>query len=191
MQMEQNNPYTAPASELRNAAADEYGTIKLFSISGRLGRLRYLAFITALILISWLGGSVLMAIIAALLAAVGKDAVAIVLPISMVLIYGTMLVGSFMLAIQRAHDFDTTGWITLLFLLPVINVIFSFILLFLPGTDGENRFGKKTPPNGTGVKIMAILIPISFVVIIGIMAAIAIPQYQQYKIKAQEAAQSK
>ena len=56
--------------------------------------------------------------------------------------YLFIVIFSIMLTIQRAHDFNTTGWITVLSLVPILNLMF----LFIPGTDGENRFGKKTPP---------------------------------------------
>ena len=190
MQTGDSNPYAAPVSDVRNTGADEYDPVKIFSISGRMGRLRYLAYLTALILIVWLGGSVLMAMLLGIVAAMGSDASTMAIPL-IILIYGAMLIGSFMLAIQRVHDFDTTGWITLLFLVPVVNMIFSLILLFMPGSDGENRFGKKTPPNGTGVKIMAVMAPVSFIVIIGILAAIAIPQFNEYQKRAQEARQAR
>jgi uncharacterized membrane protein YhaH (DUF805 family) len=144
-----------------------------------------------LFLIAWLGGSLLTGLLVVATSGLGQGVSMNVTMMSVVSIYGTMFIGSFILAIQRLHDFDTTGWLTLLFLVPLVNMIFAFILWFVPGTDGENRFGKKTPPNGTGVKIMAGLAPITFVLIIGLIAATAIPAYQQYKLKAQEAAQAR
>lgn len=78
------------------------------------------------------------------------------------------------LTIQRAHDFNTTGWLSILVLIPLVNLIFWFI----PGTGGENRFGLPTPPNRTSTVVVALIIPI--VAAVGILAAIAIPAYQQY-----------
>jgi uncharacterized membrane protein YhaH (DUF805 family) len=190
MQTGGENPYATPVSDVRNAGSGEYGTVKLLSVSGRLGRLRYIAFSIALLLITWLGGSLLMGIIAAIMTAVSKDAAMITIWVMMAVIYGALFIGSFMLAIQRLHDFDSSGWLTLLFLVPLVNVIFGFILWFVPGTDGENRFGRKTPPNGAGVKIMVVLVPFIFIFIIGILAAIAIPQYNEYVKRAQEARQA-
>jgi len=185
------NPYATPVSDVHETHSGEYGAVKILSVSGRLGRVRYLAYVTALVMIAWLGGSLLMGVLAAATAGLGRGASMSVAMISVALIYGAMIIGSWMLAIQRLHDFDTSGWMTLLFLVPLVNVIFGFALLFVPGTDGENRFGKKTPQNSTGVKIMAVLAPVSFIVFIGILAAIAIPQYQHYKLKAQQAAHSR
>jgi hypothetical protein len=49
---------------------------------------------------------------------------------------------------------------------------------FVPGTDGPNRFGAKTPPNSVGVLIGVWIVPAIFV--LGVMAAIALPAYQDY-----------
>jgi len=94
--------------------------------------------------------------------------------------YIGLLVLMFMLTIQRAHDFNTSGWLSLLVLVPLANFIFWFI----PGTDGDNRFGAQTPPNSVLVLIAAWLVPVFFVV--GILAAIALPAYQDYTKRAQE-----
>ncbi len=52
---------------------------------------------------------------------------------------------SFVFAIRRLHDTDTTGWLSLLLLVPVINVFLILFLLFAPGTQGPNRFGNVRP----------------------------------------------
>jgi hypothetical protein len=63
-------------------------------------------------------------------------------------------------------------------IVPLVNLIF----LVMPGTDGPNRFGGRTPPNSAGVLIAAWLVPLLFVG--GILAAIAIPAYQDYQKRA-------
>jgi uncharacterized membrane protein YhaH (DUF805 family) len=85
----------------------------------------------------------------------------------------------FMLTIQRAHDFNTTGWLSLVVLIPLVNLLFWFI----PGTHGENRFGGETPPNSVLVLIAAWLVPVLFIG--GVLAAVAIPAYQDYAKRAQ------
>ena len=79
-----------------------------------------------------------------------------------------------MLTIQRCHDFNLTGWLALLIVVPLANLVF----LFIPGTDGPNRFGAPTPPNSVGVLVVAWLIP--GIAIAGMIAAIALPAYQAY-----------
>jgi type IV pilus assembly protein PilA len=90
-----------------------------------------------------------------------------------------MLVIGFMLTIQRCHDFDMSGWLSLLVLVPLVNLMFWFI----PGTDGPNRYGLPTPPNSAGVIVAACAVPL-LVFFGGILAAIAIPAYQDYTHRA-------
>lgn len=42
---------------------------------------------------------------------------------------------------RRLHDTDKSGWLLLLGLIPFIGGIIVLILLVLPGTPGQNRFG--------------------------------------------------
>jgi uncharacterized membrane protein YhaH (DUF805 family) len=156
------NPYAKPNAAVAEAS-EEYQEVKVFSTSGRIGRVRYIAY--------GMGIYFLLAIVAAALSAVLGAFGGVIAWIAI------MVVG-FMLTIQRCHDFNTTGWLSLLMLVPFVNLIFWFI----PGTDGPNDYGAKTPPNGTGVIIAALIIPIIFVG--GILAAIALPAYQQYQQRA-------
>jgi uncharacterized membrane protein YhaH (DUF805 family) len=171
--VETRNPYTTPKANVTDPV-EEYGEVKVFSASGRLGRVRYIGYSVGLtVLISIVAGF----LTAALGAFAGKGAAASI----MVACYVAIFVISFMLTIQRAHDFNSSGWFALLVLIPLVNLIFWFI----PGTDGENRFGRKTPPNGIGVILLACIIP--FVFVIGILAAIAIPAYSDYVHRAKAA----
>jgi uncharacterized membrane protein YhaH (DUF805 family) len=46
---------------------------------------------------------------------------------------------------KRWHDRDKSGWWNLINLVPLVGTTWSFVECgFLPGTDGQNRFG---PPN--------------------------------------------
>src|SRR5262245_12446088 len=158
------NPYAKP-----NAALDEptqlYQEVRLFATSGRIGRVRYIAY--------GMGIYLLFGILGALLSmAVGE--------FGMIIAWLAIVIVGFMLTIQRCHDFNTTGWLSLLVLVPLVTLIFWFI----PGTDGPNNYGGETPPNGTGVIIAALIVPI--VAVIGIVAAIALPAYQQYVTKAKQ-----
>ena len=161
------NPYRAPAAAVADAS-EQYQEVRLFAVSGRIGRARYIAYTFGLsLLIMFIAG-----LGVAFLGAVGA--------ILMMAGYVVMFVLMFMLTIQRAHDFNTSGWLSLLVLVPLANFIFWFI----PGTDGDNRFGAQTPPNSVLVLIGAWIIPVLFIG--GILAAIALPAYQDYSKRAQE-----
>jgi len=171
--VETRNPYTTPKANVTDPD-EEYGEIKVFSASGRLGRVRYIGYSVGLTMLI----SILVGFLTAAIGAFAGTGVALSI---MVAGYGAIIVLSALLTIQRAHDFNTSGWLALLVIVPLVNLIFWFI----PGTDGENRFGRKTPPNGIGVILLACIIPLVFV--IGILAAIAIPAYQDYAQRAKAA----
>ena len=95
-----------------------------------------------------------------------------------VALYMAALVFSVITAIQRSHDMDWSGWTVLLTLIPLVGLIW----VFKPGSAGANSYGAPPPPNTTGVKILALLLPA--IVIIGILAAIAIPAYVDYQNRA-------
>jgi len=158
------NPYAKPNAAVAEAA-EQYQEVKVFATSGRIGRVRYIAY--------GMGMYFLLAILGALLTwAIGTA--------GMVIAWIAILVVWLMLTIQRCHDFNTTGWLSLLVLVPLVNLIFWFI----PGTDGENDYGAPTPPNGTGMIIAALIVPI--IAVVGIIAAVALPAYQDYQKRAQQ-----
>jgi type IV pilus assembly protein PilA len=171
--MANRNPYAAPQTDvaLGDGEVEEYGEIKVFSASGRLGRLRYIGYtfgVTILI-------GIVMAVLGGIAAVASPNAALLVVAVG----YVAIIAAQFMLTIQRAHDFNTTGWLSLISLIPLAALIFWFV----PGTRGENTYGKPPPPNTTGVILLACLLPV--VMILGILAAIAIPAYQDYTLRAQ------
>ncbi len=164
--VENRNPYDAPRSRIE-AAQGAYGEIRIFTPKGRIGRIRYIGYTTGITLL--LGFAI--GLLSAVMGRVGGQGLATVVIVAS---YIGMLVIMILLTIQRAHDFNASGWMALVVIIPLVNLIFWFI----PGTDGDNRFGPQTPPNGAGVVVLALILPIVFVV--GIVAAIAIPAYQDY-----------
>ncbi len=174
------NPYQVPRSNVDYQGQIEYSEVKALSVSGRLGRIRYLTYSMGFTLLFYLvAGAALF-----LLSVMGLTPESPLFIGILGIAYVGMIVVMVMITIQRAHDFDKSGWWSLLSLIPLVNLIF----LFMPGTDGENRYGKKTPPNG-GAAVILIVAFLS-VFIIGILAAIAIPAYQDYVKRAQEGQQT-
>ena len=163
--LETKNPYQTPQSEVAGGP-EEVQPVRVFATSGRIGRVRYIAYSIGLSMLIGLVAGIVSAIAARL---IGDAANAFTL-----LGWAAIVAISIMLTIQRCHDFNTTGWLSLLGLIPLVNLIFWFI----PGTDGPNRFGAKTPPNSVLTVIAACIVPT--MVVIGILAAIALPAYQEY-----------
>ena len=160
------NPYQAPGAAVADAGG-EVQPVQVFSAAGRIGRARYIAYGTGFYILFGI-----LAMLSGFLGAIGG--------VLMIVLWIALMVVAFMLTIQRCHDFNVTGWLSLLILVPLANLVF----LFIPGTDGPNRFGAPTPPNSVGVLIVAWLFPVLF--IIGIIAAISLPAYQDYTKRAQE-----
>lgn len=168
--MSDNSPYTPPSAAVADAAT-EFGELSVFSVNGRLGRLRYLAYGFAIALV----GQVLIGLMGGMGAVMQNEAGSALSIIGMVVVYIAIVAISVMLAVQRLHDLDKTGWLYLLILVPILNIIFGLYMLFAPGSQSANRYGNPPPPNSTGVVIAAWLLIIVFVG--GIVAAIAIPAF--------------
>lgn len=172
------NPYQAPGANLDISDQQEYVDPKFFSISGRIGRLRFLSYSFGYGLIGYL--IMLIVLFGAGGAGAGSDSPAFIAV--MVLAYAYFIGTGLMLARRRSHDMNKNGWFSLLYLIPFVSLIF----LFIPGTKGENRFGKQPRPNkGSGMTI--VVVGFLLIAIIGIVAAIAIPAYQDYVNRAKAA----
>ncbi len=169
------NPYRAPSADVSDQG-EEYGEIRVFSTQGRLGRVRYIGYTVGMSIVIALIGVVLGAIVG------GLGLVQLAGPLGM-LAGAAVLVVQLILTIQRCHDFNVTGWLSILVLIPVVGLLFWII----PGTQGENRYGLPPPPNTGGAVALALILPLVFVV--GIMAAISIPAYKQYTERARAAQQ--
>lgn len=176
--MSSANPYQVPQSNVDYQGQDGYSEVKVLSVRGRIGRLRYLGYSMGYSMLIYFSFAVVGGVILAM--GLPREIFTGIIAIAYVLV----MVLSMILTIQRAHDFNKTGWLALLMFVPLANLIF----LFVPGTDDENRFGKKTPPNRGA--LVWVVIAIFAIVIIGILAAIAIPAYQAYVHRAQAAAQN-
>ncbi|TCS37386.1 uncharacterized membrane protein YhaH (DUF805 family) [Paucimonas lemoignei] len=177
-----DNPYLAPDAVLTAPAADDITyEPSIFSLHGRIGRIRYLAYSFALSLIVLVIGGVFSAIVVGV---TQNPAVAmIVLGIA---IYIPSFALAFIMAKRRLNDLDHSGWMSLLMLIPLANVILGLYMVFAAGTPTTNRFGPRPVKNSRAIVIFGLAMPVFFCVI-GILAAIAIPAYQSYVMRAKAA----
>jgi uncharacterized membrane protein YhaH (DUF805 family) len=173
-----SNPYVAPRT-LNSVGMEEYGDVNIFSIHGRLGRVRYIGFSVGLSILILFVGSFLVGILAAVLRPQSSTGFIVIALMPYALAFALQIY----LTIQRCHDFDMPGWLSLALLIPLV----GFVFWFIPGTNGANRWGNKNPPNSTGVIILACIVPVITVLLVGAVAAFAIPQYQKYNEKAKAA----
>ena len=182
--MNHPSPYAPPRSAIAPTKPNDFGPVKIFSTQGRLGRVRYIGYSTGMGLLANLA-MLLIGGAANLVQGDHDSQLAGLLTGGVVISIGLVaLVISFLLTIQRLHDFNASGKWSVLILLPLVNLVFYLILLIMPGTQGPNRFGNPPPPNTLGVILLALILPL--IMVIGIIAAIAIPTYMDYTERAQE-----
>ena len=175
-----NNPYASPGTTVTDIGGDdERYQPRIFSTEGRIGRLRYLAYATVTTFVAVL----VVGLFAALLMGItGSGNSGTGMAIMFGAIYIPVLAASFIMAKRRLNDLDRTGWLSLLLLVPLINVVMALYLMFWPGSAGSNRYGPKPVPNHWAIILLALVIPLC-----GVLAAIAIPAYQDYTKRAQAA----
>lgn len=194
--MSEINPYQAPQSDV-SAPDDNYGEITIFSLQGRIGRMRYFVYTMVFTIILQLVS------IPVVLIFMGTGGVTTLAVFTVIIAVIATVVSAFFV-VQRLHDFNVSGWWYLmviapsLFLaigpafdptiyltyLPVIIglwlavVVFYLVLLFMPGNKASNRFGLEPPPNSTAIKVTVwvfVGLMVLFIVL-GIVGAILAPR---------------
>ncbi len=139
------SPYAPPQSHVAPQVAI-YGPLKVMTVQGRIGRVRYLGWSMALTL----GACAAMIICLSLVAiskplAIGLGAIAAAAFITM----------NVQISVQRLHDAGWSGWMWLLNLVPFVGSVFPFVVMAVPGNPGVNPYGPPAPPNSTAVKVLA------------------------------------
>lgn len=169
--MSDANPYSAPDAAL-DTGQDVLYQPKIFSFSGRIGRMRYLAYGIGLNILLMAA----MIPLGGMTATMGGEAGMSMLGMVMVgLFYIATIAISIMFAKRRLNDLNRSGWWFLLFLVPIVNLLMAIYMVFFPGSDGDNKFGPAPTSNSVGVLILGWMMPVFFIV--GIGAAILLPQF--------------
>ncbi|WP_250461690.1 DUF805 domain-containing protein [Microbulbifer litoralis] len=172
------NPYTSPqTTDLTGGTDGTPVAPKLMSYSGRLGRMRLVAYTFYMSLITMPLGWGAMALMFSGNWLLGTLVYVAVLAIG--LVFGLSLY------VRRLHDLNQSGIWVLLLVLPLVNLGLLIYLLFFRGTDGANQYGPETTPNSTGVKAGFVL-ALVFAVLVPVLAAVSIPAYQDYVQRAQQ-----
>lgn len=176
-----SDPYAAPAAALSVNSGDAAYQPRIFTLSGRIGRLRYLGYsmlLSALVLLLGLAVGIIMRL--------NNNGIGLVLVLYFLpgLISLVALAVTLLPARRRLNDMNRSGWLALLLVIPIVNFFMAMYLLFGRGTDGVNRHGPMPGKNPRGLVWMAVLLPIVCVVVV----AGAIPAYRAYLDQARAAA---
>lgn len=160
------SPYAPPRAAVGDNGA-EFSTLKVFTIHGRIGRLRYLAWTLVLTVAMLVAGGIISTASFAVAAASPTAGIILGSLLGFALFVALVWV-SVQIGVQRLHDLGWSGWLYLLNLVPLVNSIFPLLLLVLPGNAGANQYGPPPPRNSTAVKVLATLwlafIPVVFAI---------------------------
>lgn len=198
--MESMNPYQSPTADVAARPAGGFDETGPFSPKGRFGRLSYLAWSVLLYIPVWVGSMA----IGFMAAANGDPTQAMAMPTAMFVLMGLYFVAMVLFTIRRLHDFNASGWWTLLFLSPavvplivvrnpspealassmtmvaismVLSFVFWLVLMLRRGTEGSNNYGPERITRGWEKVLGIIGIVFMVIALIGIIAAVAIPFY--------------
>ncbi|MFP3925839.1 DUF805 domain-containing protein [Pseudomonas sp. W5-36] len=167
-------PAASPYAPPRTPARQDWpavGELKVFSIQGRIGRLRYLAWSLALVAVGLLVAALCVGVLSVSLVAGGLlGTVALV----------AFVVVSIQIGAQRLHDAGWSAWLLLLNLVPVVGSFFPIVMMAVPGNTGPNRYGPPPPGNTPRVKVLAILwlAVLALAVVAGMMGGLNTVQEQ-------------
>jgi uncharacterized membrane protein YhaH (DUF805 family)/Tfp pilus assembly major pilin PilA len=168
--------------------ANDTETLRFFSLRGRIGRLRYIAYYAGTLLLCVIPAGIGAALIALHENVIGWSMILLTELFSVVM--------GVVFDIRRLHDMNaSTWWILVVFLQFLFSIVITplgtlmalvifIVFASIPGTAGENRFGQP-PPQNTGWVTAGVVTLFAGIPFIGVIAAIAIPQYQQYVARAQ------
>lgn len=137
-----------PPLSLNKTPHETYAPLDPLGFSGRIGRMRLLAWSMVLTLITWV------AVLPVALALKVSYTLGFTCALALILAYLITLVR---ISAQRLHDLNWSAWLLLLHLVPVATFILSTIMVLTPGTPGPNQYGPPPPPNSTAVKVLAAL----------------------------------
>lgn len=166
---EPDSPYAPPQADVAERVP-EYALLKPFSIEGRIGRLRFLAWsmVLSLVTIAVVG---VFALIALTLVSTDSTAGLIIGGILAFVLCVVFLIATILISVQRLHDVGWSGWLWLLNLVPFVGSFFPLLLVVLPGSGVANRYGAPPPPNSTAVKVLSSLwLVLIALMIVGAMA---------------------
>jgi len=141
-------------------SSTQYSNIQVLSTEGRIGRFEYFFYSLILpFLVFWIIAA--MAGIASHFGELG-GAIAYVL---LAAAFCAALIIYIQLTIQRCHDFNASGWLAVLAILPLASILFWLI----PGSKTGNRFGYPPRPasslmrKGVALLLLILVAVITFV----------------------------
>ena len=101
-----------------------------------------------------------------------------------------ILIPNIAVSVRRLHDTDRSGWWLLIYLIPLIGALVLLIFMVQDSQTSDNPYGLNPKPGNKGddkSHVVIAVVVIVFIAVIGFLAAIAIPAYQDYIERAKQA----
>ena len=155
---------TVDFSHLRQSSSPQQLTARLplLDVSGRIGRLEYFFYSLVIpFLVFWI-----VAALAGIITHLGELGIAIAYVLLASGVCAAIII-HVQLTIKRCHDFNASGWLALLLLLPLAIILFWMV----PGNKSDNRFGLPPAPSttllraGAGLLLLTLVAGITFLVL--------------------------
>ncbi|MET0612349.1 MAG: DUF805 domain-containing protein, partial [Pseudomonas caspiana] len=144
-QPQPNSPYAPPRASVIDAEP-EHSDLKIFSFQGRIGRVRYLAWISVLVVTGFIAAGICSVIMSASLVGGG---------LLLAVVGAAFFLVGLQIGAQRLHDAGWSAWLLCLYVVPYIGFVLPLLLVLAPGNKTTNRYGPPPPPNNRGVIVLA------------------------------------
>lgn len=184
-----NNPYSTPGASIDVDPRVATYQPRFLALNGRIGRVRYFAYTMGLTLLMY-------AVLIPLLfltgmsgamsgdpgaASAANPIVAVVGGLLIFALYIAVLVMMVGYMVRRLNDLGKSGWMALLFLVPLANLVLWVYIQFFPGQKAPNQFGPAPVANSGGVIALALVgVVVAVLGVIGAISLVTSPAYQSY-----------
>jgi uncharacterized membrane protein YhaH (DUF805 family) len=152
------SPWTEPRSDQDPYSVDQ-GEQRRFSLRGRLGRVNFAAWSLLVAILAGLAATKLLPMLG-----LGLES-----PVSSFIISVCYLAATLKIGVKRLHDIGWSGWLILLSVVPLAGYIMGPLLMFMPGTRGNNRFGPQPPPATLLAKLFVGFVALCMVITIAML----------------------
>lgn len=183
-----NQPYQAPNADVAVAGNQDAYQPKFLSLSGRIGRMRYFVYAAGLTLLFYLVVGVAAAILIPSMMSAGDADIgvgAIVMGLIATVAFIGVMVMSWGYMVRRLNDINASGWLSLLMLVPIANLVLGLVMLFKRGSEGSNQYGAAPVGNSGGVKAAFVIVLLLMVGYFGVLFPLTMANYAEYAQQAQ------
>lgn len=119
------------------------------SAKGRFGRLSFLAWLFISSVLVYVAIAIVAVVFGVSTSSLGQaesgafGGISAIALLIFAVLYVALIYFLFVFTIRRLHDLNKTGWLSLLIIVPLVNIFFSLYILFAKGTQGPNNYGPR------------------------------------------------